>query len=117
MAMHDCSTTKGFLARTESEGDAQFVTLDELSKRPFVSSKPESAHHRFKAPLLPPLVCLTWALLPLNRLCQIKASLSKSSMSFSVHSLVGSDCKNIMISWKSMCWSLSDHLTRKAAQT
>lgn len=35
---------------------------------------------------------------PLNRLCQMKASLSKSSISFSVHSLVGRLCRNIMIS-------------------
>ena len=73
--------------------------------------------HKFSAPLLPPLVCRTWALLPLNKLCQMNASLSSNSMSFSVHSFVGRDCKNIMISWKSICWSLSDHLTRKAAQT
>lgn len=38
-------------------------------------------------------------------------------MSFSVHSRVGSDCRNIMISWKSILTSLSDHLTRNAAQT
>lgn len=63
-----------------------------------------------------PLRC-TCALLPLNRLCQMNASLSKSSTSFSVHSFVGKDCKNIMISWKSMRWSFSLHLTRKAAQT
>lgn len=54
---------------------------------------------------------------PLNKLCQMKASLRSSSMSFSVHSRVGSDWRNIMISWKSILTSLSDHLTRKAAQT
>ena len=73
--------------------------------------------YRFKAPLLPPLVCRTCALLPANKLFQMKASLSSSSMSFSVQSLVGRDCRNIMISWKSIRCSLSDHLTRKAAQT
>lgn len=54
---------------------------------------------------------------PLNRLCQMKASLRRSSMSFSVQSRVGSDWRNIIISWKSILMSLSDHLTRKAAQT
>ena len=38
-------------------------------------------------------------------------------MSFSVHARVGRDCKNIMISWKSIFMSLSDHFTRKAAHT
>lgn len=38
-------------------------------------------------------------------------------MSFSVQFRVGSDCRNIMISWKSILTSLSDHFTRKAAQT
>jgi hypothetical protein len=57
------------------------------------------------------------AALPPNKLFQIKASLSSSSMSFSVHSRVGSDWRNIMISWKSILSSLSDHLARNAAQT
>jgi hypothetical protein len=69
----------------------------------------------------PPLplefVFLRCAPLPLKRLCQIKASLSKSSISFSVHCRVGSDCRNIIISWKSIFRSWSDHLTRKAAHT
>jgi hypothetical protein len=38
------------------------------------------------------------ALLPLNRLCQMNASLSSSSTSFSVQFRVGSACRNIMIS-------------------
>ncbi len=45
------------------------------------------------------------------------ASLSSNSMSFSVHSRVGSDWRNIMVSWKSILQSLADHFTRKAAQT
>lgn len=40
------------------------------------------------------------ALEPLNSVCQIYASLSSSSISFSVHSRVGSDCRNIMISYR-----------------
>jgi len=64
--------------------------------------------------LLPPLKC---ALDPLKRLCHMKASLSSNSISFSVHSRVGRACKNIITSWKSILTSLSDHLTRNAAQT
>lgn len=60
---------------------------------------------------------LRCALLPRNRLCQINASDSNSSMSFSVHSLVGSACKNIRISWKFIFRSCSLHFTRNAAQT
>lgn len=59
----------------------------------------------------------TCAWLFLNKLCQMKASLSSSSMSFSVQLLVGRACRNIIISWKSILQSLSDHFTRKAAQT
>ena len=54
---------------------------------------------------------------PLKRLCQMNASLSNSSISFSVHCFVGRLCRNIMISWKSMLTSFADHLTRNAAQT
>ena len=80
-----------------------------------------STHHEFGPIPTPPLplfpVFCRWALLPLNKLCQIKASLSNSSMSFSVHWRVGSAWRNIMISWKSILRSWSDHLTRNAAHT
>ena len=76
-----------------------------------------SGTYKFNTPLFPPPCCEICALLPLNKLCQINASLSKSSISFSVQFFVGRDCRNIMISWKSMRCSFSDHLTRKAAQT
>lgn len=82
-----------------------------------ISKDPSTIRYRFNTPLFPPLLCLTCALLPLNRLCQMNASLSNNSISFSVQSRVGSACKNIMISWKSMRCSFSDHLTRNAAQT
>lgn len=60
---------------------------------------------------------LKCALDPLNRLCQMKASLRSSSMSFSVHSRVGNACRNIKISWKFIFNNCSDHLTRNAAHT
>lgn len=57
------------------------------------------------------------ALDPRNKLCQMKASLRRSSISFSVQSLVGKACKNIKISWKFIFTNCSDHFTRNAAQT
>lgn len=48
---------------------------------------------------VPPPEFLKCALDPRNKLCQIYASLSKSSTSFSVQSLVGKACRNIMISY------------------
>ena len=54
---------------------------------------------------------------PLNKDCQMNASLKSNSISFSVQSLVGRACKNIMTSWKSILSNLSDHLTRNATQT
>lgn len=57
------------------------------------------------------------ALDPLNRLCQMKASESNSSISFSVQPRVGSACKNMRISWKFIFKSCSLHFTRNAAQT
>lgn len=42
---------------------------------------------------------LRCALDPRNKLCQMKASLSTSSISFSVQDLVGRACKNIMTSY------------------
>ncbi len=60
---------------------------------------------------------LRWDAEPLNSDCQINASLRRSSMSFSVQSLVGRAWRNIMTSWKSIFRNLSDHLTKKATQT
>ena len=54
---------------------------------------------------------------PPYRLCQMNASLSSSSISFSVHSRVGKACRNMRISWKFIFTRFSDHLIRKAAQT
>ena len=54
---------------------------------------------------------------PLKSDCQMNASLNSNSISFSVQSLVGSACKKIMTSWKSIFINLSDHLTRNATQT
>ena len=42
------------------------------------------------------------ALDPRNKLCHMKASLNRSSISFSVQSLVGRACRNIMISYESL---------------
>ena len=39
-----------------------------------------------------------WPLDPRKRLCHMNASLSKSSISFSVHPRVGRDCRNIITS-------------------
>lgn len=61
-----------------------------------------SSYHQLDGPSEPMgivLFCVRkCALDPRNRLCQMKASLSRSSMSFSVHSRVGSACRNIKIS-------------------
>lgn len=50
------------------------------------------------SPSTPLLLFSTCPLAPLKRLCQINASLNKSSTSFSVQSRVGRDCRNIIIS-------------------
>jgi hypothetical protein len=64
----------------------------------------DSSHYYYDGPSEPmdggPLEFLKCALELWKRLCQMKASLSKSSISFSVQSLVGRACKNIRTSWK-----------------
>jgi hypothetical protein len=60
---------------------------------------------------------LKCALEPRKRLCHINASLNNSSISFSVHCLVGRACKNMRTSWKFILTSCSDHFTKNAAHT